>query len=147
MKRTPLARKSPLKRTAFKAKKAKPRKGAEPDRLAWIGQQHCAACNARPPNHAHHLIGDRKGLALKAPDSQTLSLCLRCHKDLHEKLGMFRVMTRDDLRSWQLAKIAHAQLLYCRFVALQLSKASATGELSGEPGDQFDSHEEGTVDG
>lgn len=133
-----------MKRYVRRTKAEDTRNGADFDRLAWIRKQSCCACNAPPPNHAHHLIGDRKGLALKTPDAATMPLCMQCHKDLHEKLGMFRVMNRDDLLSWQRAKVAGLTLLYSRFAAAKLGKAAPAGELAGQS-TEFDGDQDPTV--
>ena len=148
MKRTPLQRKSPMKRSAIKPKRPKvedTRKGADFDRLVWMRQQPCCACDAPPPCHAHHFIGKLKGMALKAPDSETMPLCLQCHKNLHEKLGMFRVMDRGDMKSWQWAKISHYRLLYQRFLSHKLAQAISAGKLARGVSDELDRNESHAV--
>ncbi len=145
MKRTPLLRKSPMKRYVHRPKVGDTRNGGDFDRLVWMRKQPCCACNAPPPSHAHHFIGKLKGLAMKAPDSETLPLCLQCHKNLHEKLGMFRVMDRPALKSWQWAKILHFRLLYGRFLGKKLQDTLSASKLSREARDELDGDQSGAV--
>lgn len=146
LRKTPLRRKSPIKRYTHRPKVDDTRKGADFDRLVFIRQLPCAACNAPPPSHAHHFIGKLKGMALKAPDSETLPLCMRCHKNLHEKLDMFRVMDRPALKAWQAAKISHYQLLYQRHLAKKLDQALRASKLSRQVREQLDGNEEPAVE-
>ena len=59
---------------------------------------------------AHHLTG--AGLSRKANDNETVPLCSKHHKNLHEFTGPFRDMTREQRRDWQLNQIRRVRALY-----------------------------------
>lgn len=95
MKRSPLARKTPLKTKAPMARKPIKRKAArkkstdkrwrsEPY-LAFVRSLPCCNCQG-PGRDPHHVIGLHWGLSgqgLTAPDSFAMSLCRACHDAVH----------------------------------------------------------------
>lgn len=95
MKRTPLARKSPLKTKSPIARKALRRKATRKQStdkrwrseqyLAFVKSQPCCNCLG-PGRDPHHVIGLHWGLSgqgLTAPDSFAMSLCRVCHNEVH----------------------------------------------------------------
>jgi hypothetical protein len=53
--------------------------------LAYIREQHCAACGAWPPNQAaHYRLGTDGGMGMKPSDFYTIPLCLTCHDRQHK---------------------------------------------------------------
>ena len=83
MKRTPLARKTPLKPVSAKRKahKASAEGRAGKAHMAAVAQLPCVICGARPVQ-VHHVIHGRYGTR-KAPDTDTIPLCRSCHDSLH----------------------------------------------------------------
>lgn len=112
MKRTELRRRKPMARVAMKKKATKPRKGADPAYLDFVRLQDCASCGHRGPNHAHHKIGDLKGMGLKAPDSEALALCWACHRALHDCRGRFEYMSATERLVFQEYAIEHCRKLW-----------------------------------
>lgn len=87
MKRTPLKRKTKL--VAKTKPKAKKRTAADfarvygsLARVAWIAEQPCIACDAKPCENAHIRSG---GTGRKSEFTQIVPLCPRCHRLQHEK--------------------------------------------------------------
>ena len=82
MKRTPLARKTALrkvsaKRRAYRASK----EGQEAlEHMKKVKMLHCVICAAPPPSDAHHCLSGRYGTR-KASDFEVISLCRACHLD------------------------------------------------------------------
>jgi hypothetical protein len=89
----------------MKRKRRKPRGGADdPKYLALVRKLPCCfelGCNGHI--EAHHRTG--MGLALKAPDNETMPLCRLHHACLHAFQGPFQEMNRDQRMQWQLAMI------------------------------------------
>jgi hypothetical protein len=54
--------------------------------LERVRQLECCNCHAPPPNHAHHIIGTKRGgVGLKSSgDDECIPLCWRCHRELHD---------------------------------------------------------------
>lgn len=88
------------------------RPGADPQRLEWIRQQRCAlhgqGCEGRID--PHHRTG--AGLALRAPDDQTMPLCRKHHRELHDCRGHFEGWVKAQLKLWQLEMVDRYQDLY-----------------------------------
>jgi hypothetical protein len=95
MKRTPLARKSPLKAKAPMARKPIKRKAARKQStdkrwrsekyLAFVRSLPCCVCGTTPCD-PHHVIGlgwQLSGTGLTAPDSFAMPLCRACHDQVH----------------------------------------------------------------
>jgi hypothetical protein len=82
VKRSPLARKTPLRP---KAKRHKP--GAK-CHMAKVAQLPCIIC-ASWPVQVHHCIHDRYGTR-KASDFDTIPLCPPCHRKLHSDKTAWR---------------------------------------------------------
>lgn len=139
MKRSPLLRKKPLRRSAFGAspmplsslrseplrrtrmrrKAPRARADADPQRLAFIRSCDCCACGKAGPSHAHHRTLSGRGKGQKSPDSETLPLCAKCHDDLHTARGKFRFLNREQLRSWQVSQVAIYSGWYARLYAVR----------------------------
>lgn len=67
--------------------------------LSRIRKQDCQKCGRRPCQ-AHHRTG--AGMALRAHDHETISLCVECHASIHELThGEFSGWTKGELREWQ----------------------------------------------
>lgn len=87
MKRTPLARKAPLKAKARLAPRSKKRRDKaasaegrrEREHLLAVKMLPCVICNAPPPSEAHHCIHDRYSAA-KVSHFQTIPLCAAHHR-------------------------------------------------------------------
>ncbi len=101
MKRTPLTRKTPLKRSPFRRKPPPPnRAGSDPAHLAVIRALPCAVCGSRLRVAAHHSTVGR-GLSRKTSDRETMPLCDRDHKAFHGAVGFFAGWSREQRRDWQ----------------------------------------------
>jgi hypothetical protein len=87
-------RAKPLRRTAMKRKKRRPKPGDEPRYKAWIKTQACCVggqrCGKADPHHLIDGNGDaRKGMSQTTPDRFLLPMC-RVHHDLfHAGKGIF----------------------------------------------------------
>ncbi len=117
MKRTALARKTPLRAKKPMARKPIKRKAARKQStdkrwrsepyLKWVRSQPCCAC-ATYGCDAHHIIGlhwKLSGMGLIAPDSFAMSLCRACHSLTHQNPEM-QAMQPDWLRHTLRAGIA-----------------------------------------
>lgn len=106
MKRSPLARKTPVRAknpiarspAARRMKKINSERSARdcrwrsPKYLAWVRTQPCVVCGATTGIAAHHMIGmyNLGGMGLKAPDSYAMPACdpaagsfNDCHQQIH----------------------------------------------------------------
>lgn len=115
MKRTPLARKTPLgrgastlrrsvlKRTPMKRNPRKPRASHLRDDayLEFIRSLGCCApgCRREPRSDAHHKTG--AGMALTAPDHKAMPLCRPDHRQIDVFRGRFNAWTREERVEWQ----------------------------------------------
>jgi hypothetical protein len=82
MKRTPLARKTPLKRAAMKRtskKKASKAWKDDPKHLARVRELPCVICGKWGETEAHH-PRNGTGMGLKAPDREAVALCSSHHR-------------------------------------------------------------------
>lgn len=118
MKRTPLARKSPLKRTGrVKPKRTKPRRSSrvrDPQYMEWIRTRACAAAyidvdQCLQPIHAHH--AGKRGVGQKASDDTCIPLCERHHREWHDGNGVF-VGGQKAWRPWVEQEIAYQRRCY-----------------------------------
>ena len=124
MKRTPLKRKTPMRRTAMKRGPTKVRsakEGGDPVYLDWIRSLDCCGCNTKPPCHPHHSTG--AGMGLKSSDREAMPLCWRCHRDFHDGKGVFDGWGRDARRVWQELQVERALYLYGRLYPEKLLNA------------------------
>jgi hypothetical protein len=67
-----------------------------------------AACDG--PVVAHHRTG--AGLALKAPDRETMPLCHEHHMQRHDLRGTFEKCTKAEIKQWEADMVANYQALY-----------------------------------
>ena len=106
MKRSHLARKTPLRRSRMKRKAprrvTRPGPGGDPGYLAKVRTMECVAprraINAEDtacwgPMQAHHA-------GRKDRDTTAVPLCLRHHDHWHGAYGVFRYWNRDARRIW-----------------------------------------------
>ncbi len=92
--------------------------------LAWVRTQPCSACGSPGPNEAHHhtdgktsveqsrsrnALGGKRGRGQKADDSETMALCLKHHRQLHDFSGFFSDFDNASRRAWQDARVAEHQ--------------------------------------
>lgn len=107
MKRSPLTRKSPLKRSRFKRSKPRPNPaGSDKKHLAWVRAQPCAVCQTTQRVEAHHpRLGN--GMSRKAPDREAFPMCHRHHiTEFHGACGFFAGWTKGQRKAWQRAMSA-----------------------------------------
>ncbi|RUR48820.1 DUF968 domain-containing protein [Vreelandella populi] len=117
MKRTALARKTPLRTKAPMARKPIKRKATRKQStdkrwrsekyLAFVRSLPCMGCGTYGCD-AHHVIGlgwGLSGMGLTAPDSYAMSLCRACHTLTHQNTEM-QAMQPDWLRHTLRAGIA-----------------------------------------
>jgi hypothetical protein len=77
VKRTPLRRISLKRQRAAKSPEGRAGKA----HMAKVAQLPCIICGARPVE-VHHCIHGRYSTR-RAPDMDTISLCIACHRELH----------------------------------------------------------------
>lgn len=125
MARSPLKRKTPLKRTRMRRKPRSTsyaRRERDMDRMGWIKRQVCCLQGAQPegaqrwgvavfathrcggPVEAHH--AGRHGVGQKAADDTCIPICQDGHRQLTDLSGVFRDWPRGWLRQWQDLQIA-----------------------------------------
>jgi hypothetical protein len=107
VKRTPLTRKTPLRRTRFKRSKKLARPSDSPTHLAIISSLPCHRCKKPGPSEAHHLR-DFTGMAMRAPDRDAFPLCDRCHRSWLHNSGV----SREERRAFQREAVAEYRLLF-----------------------------------
>lgn len=136
MKRSPLKRKSPMKRTRSRPGKSKTkyaRRERDFPRMTWTREQRCAlaswdlsstemlaswegwAVELSPCSgaiEAHH-AGVRAGWR-KADDSTVVPLCQMHHRSLTDRTGAFSGWPRGALKTWELAAVAHYSARYSK---------------------------------
>jgi hypothetical protein len=81
--------------------------------LAWIRQQPCCIPGHEcvGPIDAHHRTG--AGLALKAPDRETMPLCRQGHiNERHALAGYFKGWDKAKVKQWERDMVAHYQALH-----------------------------------
>lgn len=133
MKRSPLRRKSSLKRTSMRRKRGSTkyaRRERDWARMAFVKTEPCAlsggapvACNLWrgdwPPGacsavvEAHH--AGEHGLSHKAPDDTVVALCSKHHRSLTDRTGAFDGWPRGALKAWELAAVAYYQERYADY--------------------------------
>lgn len=134
MKRSPLKRKSPMKRTRSRPAKSKTkyaRRDRDFPRMAWTREQSCAMaswdCSSNDmliawegwktevgkcsgPTEAHH-AGERAGWR-KADDSTVVPMCSKHHRALTDRTGAFAGWPKGALKVWELATVAYYSARY-----------------------------------
>ena len=100
MKRTPLRRKSPMKRSR---KKSKPDPNRDPAYLAHLRTLPCSWCGRPPPSDPAHMgRGMDGGTGRKAPDQGAVPLCNHiregCHPYSHQHGVLPALGTCDHIR-------------------------------------------------
>ena len=82
MKRTPLTRKTPMRKVSAKrtAYRASDEGKAALEHMRRVKELPCVICNAPPPSDAHHVICGRYGTR-KAADTEVIPLCKAHHQD------------------------------------------------------------------
>ncbi len=86
----------------------KPERTIDPEYLAWLRGQACAACYAPPPCDPHHTTSRGAG----GGDDRAIPLCRPCHSDLEANAGQFKAWSRERLRGWCGSKVIAYRLLY-----------------------------------
>lgn len=130
MKRSPLKRKSPMKRTRSRPGKSKT-KYARRERdwayMAFVRGEPCAlsggapvACDLWVAGHspdgcrgqieAHH--AGVHGVGQKADDNTCVSLCQYHHRCLTDRTKAFSGWPRGAIKTWELAAVAHYSARY-----------------------------------
>lgn len=112
--------------------KRSPSEGGDERYLDFIRSLLCCApgpraCHAPAPQHPHHSTG--AGLALKAPDRETMPLCWHHHRAFHDGNGPFEHMTREDRRLWQEEMVGRCQRIWQQVVLV--FDPALTSEVSG----------------
>lgn len=81
MKRTPLARKTPIRQVSKKRKAHRSSKDGKAglEHMRQVKMLPCIICGAAPPSDAHHCICDRYGTS-KVSDFETIPLCKNHHQ-------------------------------------------------------------------
>lgn len=135
MKRTPLARKTPLKAKKPMtrkpiAKRVKKERWGKKEDCRWRSEPYLAfvrslpCCNCQGPGRdPHHVIGLHWGLSgqgLTAPDSFTMPLCRACHNQVHRDPFMQAEQPR-----WLRQTIRVGLQQFTGEIADQLSQAQA----------------------
>jgi hypothetical protein len=116
----PEAKRAPLRagqhrRKYIRARRPKrlDRAGSDIARLDWTRAQPCMLwgpeCQGR--SEAHH-AGKNPGVGMKAGDATAVPLCGRHHRQITDKTGRFRSMSREEMRDLQDEWVADAQARY-----------------------------------
>lgn len=122
MKRSPIARTTPMKRTnpAHKAENHARAYGSV-ERIEWVQRQPCVCCTGGPCQNAHIKTG---GTGRKADARWIAPLCPTCHADFHQN-GQ---RSFEDAHQIDLAHEAYVtDARYQQYVATQ---DNLTGEMT-----------------
>lgn len=115
----PLARVSELKRTAMKRKAPKVRaaeRGGDAAYLTFVRSLPCCVYGAAAPSHAHHEIGGGRGKGQKAPDTRTMPLSFRAHREFHDGTGFCKGWSVEKRMEWQSSEIDRVRAIWLEFV-------------------------------
>lgn len=144
MKRSPLRRKTSLKRKPMRRKLRSTkysRRERDFDRMAWCKTLPCAVvkldvlegpagrlgrmllCDG--PVEAHH--AGEHGVGQKAPDDTVVPLCVLHHKELTDRRGCFAGWPPHALKEWELALIERYQGYY------DVYRSTSLWDAGGEP--------------
>lgn len=123
MKRSPLNRKTPMKRSRIRQvapKKRTAEEGGDETYLCWIRGLPCCVCGCEPtdddPTHPHHATLLGRGKSQKAHDHETMPFCSEHHRSFHSLTGFFDGWTRDGLVIFQELQIQRCRELWREFV-------------------------------
>jgi len=90
------------KQKAFRSKKY----------LNWVKTLACCMCYNEQASDAHHAIGMKLGgMGTKAPDSEVMPLCRKCHSEMHNKPELWRLQKGFIIKTKKLAD-AHGKKYY-----------------------------------
>jgi len=101
MKRTPLRRKTAMKRSSRpmakvnRKRKAKRHAAQFGPQAQWCREQPCWVCNRPPPSDPHHVVSRGAG----GTDEHTVPLCRTCHTLTHARHGGKRLNGADLVAS------------------------------------------------
>lgn len=115
MRRSPLRRRTPLRRLRWMRRKPPRRPGGDPGYLDQVRGLPCSArylgTACRGPVEAHHPRHLAPGMGRKSPDRCAIPLCAGHHRaELHGKAGAFRGWPRGLMRAWQDEQVAATQM-------------------------------------
>lgn len=123
MKRTPLIRRTPMKRRKRldgvprgierKPPRESKRRPRDPAYLAAVRRLPCRLASdgkCLGAVQAHH-AGVKPGMGIKAPDDTAIPLCMWHHGAFHGASGFFRDMRAGDRRRWQEQQITAVRQL------------------------------------
>ena len=66
--------------------------------MAWVRSHCCVACGGDQNMHAHHVrLGSHAPMGSKPGDDVTVSLCNRCHDEVHKGEATFQAKHKIDL--------------------------------------------------
>lgn len=125
MKRTPLIRRTPMKRgtSTLLRRSSKPRAQRKRttyatrernfDHMLWVKTLACVARDMPTPCggviEADH-AGER-GMSQKCPDEETIPICTNHHRERTDFSGSFKAWDKAQMREWLLACLKHTQEL------------------------------------
>lgn len=75
----------------------------DPAYLRRVRALPCCVCGRHPPSEAHHKVGG--GMGTKNPDTATMPLCTRHHREFHDLNGYFKGWVKEQLRDWQTEQV------------------------------------------
>lgn len=118
-----LARTSGLTRTAMKRKPRRPKPGDDKKYLAFVRKQVCCVggtrCKKASPHHAIEMGGQQeRGMGLTAPDSETLALCSRHHRQFHLRQGFCKGWSDERRRVFQSDEISRLRQMWADLLEL-----------------------------
>lgn len=114
MKRTPLKRKTALRRSPMRRSRKPTKYRARPrdvEYMVWVRRQTCCASYlgvCRGPVEADH--AGRRGVGRKADDTTCIPLCRYHHRCRGSFSGVFRVWDKARMRNWLDAMIKWYQI-------------------------------------
>jgi hypothetical protein len=118
VKRSPLKRKRPMRRTKRSAYARRPRDTAF---MLWVKTLLCAVEEEWPlfpvkPTPCDGVIEadhmGARGLGRKADDSTCVPMCSNHHRERSDHAGTFRAMTKEQLRTWRGRAMLRTQTLW-----------------------------------
>jgi hypothetical protein len=115
MKRTPLKRKTPLRREGSRGDTKYRRRPRDLEYMKWVRRQPCCARNFATTPCEGRVQADhagRRGMRQKADDRTCIPLCRRHHRERDNFHGAFKEWGHDRMRQWLDAMIVRHQLIY-----------------------------------
>lgn len=115
--RTVALRTKPLRRTRMKWKPRRRRAGDDKRYLAWVRTHPCCVgglrCKRAVAHHAIEMGGqDLAGMGSTAPDSETLPLCCRHHREFHLRQGFCKGWSDLRRRVFQQDEITRLRAIW-----------------------------------